>query len=69
MFTLGLKADGTVVIAGAVRGGLEHVLTWKNIYDISAGSNHAIGVNGNGDILAAGGNIYGQCNVAGWKLH
>jgi len=34
---------------------------------IAAGKNHTVGLRSDGTVLAAGDNMYGQCNVSGWR--
>ena len=66
-FTVGLKADGTVVAVGGNGRGQCGVSNWKDIVAISAGSWHTVGLKSDGTVVAVGDNDYGQCNVSGWK--
>jgi hypothetical protein len=62
--SLGLKSDGTVMVAG--NGVLAGVSSWTGITQITAGSYHAVGLKSDGSVVATGNNTYGQCNVSGW---
>lgn len=39
---------------------------WNHIIDVAAGSCHVVGLKEDGTVVAAGNNIYGQCNVSDW---
>ena len=66
-YTVGLKADGTVVAAGSNRYGQCNISNWQNIVSISAGGYHTVGLKADGTVVAVGDNSNGQCNVTGWK--
>ena len=66
-FTVGLKADGTVVAVGDNGDGQCRVSGWKDISAISAGRNHTVGLKADGTVVAVGDNGDGQCRVSGWK--
>ncbi|MCI6434583.1 MAG: TIR domain-containing protein [Clostridiales bacterium] len=66
-FTVGLKADGTVVATGDNAYGACNVSGWKDIVAISAGSDYTVGLKADGTVVAVGWNEYGQCDVSGWK--
>ncbi len=66
-FSLGLKTDGTVVMAGGGSGSSEFdVSNWTDIVDIAAGYMHAVGLRSDGTVVATGFNYNGQCNVEDW---
>lgn len=72
-YTVGLKVDGTVVVAGGNRmssRGIERSIeNWRDIYAISVDTNNAMGLKADGTVVAAvvyAG--YGQCNTDDWKL-
>ena len=66
-YTIGLKADGTVVSVGLNDYGQSDVSDWSNIVSVSAGDGHAVGLKSDGTVVAVGDNISGQCNVSEWK--
>lgn len=66
-FTVGLKDDGHIVIAGNLRDKDEAIREWKDIIAISAGYHHLIGLQKDGNIKSIGTNEYGQCNVTSWE--
>ena len=55
-FTLGLKADGTVLYAGEKPDLRKAVSGWKGIIAVSAGDYHALGLKSDGTVVAAGEN-------------
>ena len=68
-YAAALHKDGTVSIAtnpsfyqgvGQFKVPLPDVSTWKGITHIAVGANHIAGINGQGKILTAGSNTYGQ---------
>jgi tetratricopeptide (TPR) repeat protein len=76
--TVGLKADGTVVVTkytGKEKGydrGQFGVTGWSDIIAIAAGSNHTVGLRANGTVVATeytgkAQYNYGQNNVSGWN--
>lgn len=65
-YTVGLRADGTVVAVGQNEDGECNVGAWSNIIAISGGSGHTVGLKSNGTVVAVGANHAGQCNVEGW---
>lgn len=64
---VGLRADGTVVAAGANNFGQCEVTTWTDIVAVSAGDYFTIGLKSDGTVLAAGKSDSGQCDVYGWR--
>lgn len=66
IYTVGLKADGTVVAVGYNYDGRCDVSNWADIVAISAGWDHTVGLKADGSIVAVGDNESGQCNVSWW---
>ena len=66
-FTVGLKANGTVVGAGRDDFGQRNFRGWSDIVQISAGVRHTVGLRGDGSVLAAGHNKFGECNIKHWR--
>jgi len=79
---VGIKPDGTVVTAGSKYGyheyGLgrnEHyidlefdkIADWNGIVSVAASPYHTVGLKSDGTVVAAGLNLYGQCDVSDWK--
>lgn len=65
--TVGLKADGTVVVVGSKDYGKCNVSEWKDIVAVSAGEYHTVGLKSDGTVVAVGYNCSGQCYVSDWK--
>ena len=66
-YTVGLKANGTVVGAGRNDFGQRNFAGWSNITQVSAGVRHTAGLRSDGSVLAAGYNKLGECNVTHWR--
>ncbi|MCL2047208.1 MAG: hypothetical protein FWG87_00635 [Defluviitaleaceae bacterium] len=66
-FTVGLRADGTVVGVGANDFGQINVKDWTDIKAISAGARHTVGLRADGTLLACGQSRYGECKVTHWR--
>jgi alpha-tubulin suppressor-like RCC1 family protein len=66
-YTVGLKADGTVVAVCSNDGGKCNVSGWKDIVAISARNTHTVGLKADGTVVAVCSLDYGQCKVSGWK--
>ena len=64
-YTVGLKADGTVVAKGSTSG-FRGVNDWKNIIAVAAGYFHTVGLKADGTVVAAGDIPHGECNVNDW---
>lgn len=64
--TIGLRNNGTVVVAGNNDSGQCNTDTWTNVIDIAMGTRHAVGLKSDGTVVATGDNGYGQCEVGGW---
>ena len=67
-YTVGLKADGTVVAVGFNGSGQCDVEAWQDIVAISAGYYHTVGLKADGTVVAVGDNDDGECNVDSWIL-
>ena len=65
--SVGLCADGTVVVASDNRSGEGNVSRWRDIVAISAGNSYTVGLRKDGTVLATGSNGDGQCDVSSWK--
>ena len=65
-YTVGLKANGTVVAAGDNGSGQCNIGVWKDIVAISAGVDHTVGLKADGTVVAVGNNRSGQCDVGDW---
>ncbi len=66
-YTVGVKADGTVVATGENDDGQCNVSKWKDIIAVAAGYGHTVGLKADGTVVATGNNDDGQCNVSGWS--
>jgi len=64
--SMGLRADGSVLIAGNGRGTTVPA-TWEDIVAISGGNQFSVGLKADGTVLADGYNPDGQCDVTLWK--
>jgi len=65
--TVGLKADGTVVAAGANDHGECEVSEWTDVVSVVAGGYHfTTAIKADGTVLAIGYNADGQCNASQW---
>jgi len=68
-YTVGLRADGTVVMTGFDSGdGLGDVDTWRGISAIAVGGYHTVGVKEDGSVVAAGWNNSGACGTEDWDI-
>ena len=65
-YTVGVKADGTVVATGDNEDGQCNVGNWTDIVAVADGSGYIVGLNADGTVLATGDNEDGQCNVGNW---
>lgn len=66
-FTIGLRADGTVLGVGNNDFGQLRVKDWTQITAISAGTRHTIGLRADGTLLACGQNRNEECKVTHWR--
>lgn len=65
-FVIGLKDDGTVVIAGKVPEYYVGTKTWDDIISISAGEQYIIGLRTDGTLVAQGHNGDKQADIDDW---
>ena len=65
--TVGLRSDGTVVVAGDNVWGECNVDGWTDIVAVAAGWGHTVGLRSDGTVVATGWNDAGQCDVSDWK--
>ncbi|MCL1884812.1 MAG: hypothetical protein FWF81_13795 [Defluviitaleaceae bacterium] len=66
-FTVGLRADGTVLGVGRNDFGQLNLKGWTKIVKISTGARHTVGLREDGTLLACGQNKYGECKVSHWR--
>jgi len=66
-FTIGLRADGTVLGVGRNDFGQLGVQNWTEIIAISAGARHTIGLRADGTLLACGQNRHNECKISHWR--
>ena len=64
--TLGLKADGTVIVAGWDENGISKANSWTGVQQVAAGYDHVVGLKSDGTVEAVGWNGDGQLNVESW---
>ncbi|TLM75321.1 MAG: hypothetical protein FDZ70_06920 [Actinobacteria bacterium] len=65
-YTVGLKADGTVLAVGSNECGECGVSEWTDITAVAAGYNHTVGLTANGTAVSIGDDSWGQSGVADW---
>ena len=65
-YTVGLKADGTVIAVGYNDFGQCDVQNWTDIVAVSAGDDHTVGLKSDGTVVAVGKNNSWQCDVENW---
>ena len=65
--TVGLKSDGTVLVANGYDGDEYNVSGWNSISEISVGERHIVGLKSDGTVVATGRNSNGQCDVSNWE--
>jgi len=68
-YTMGLRLDSTVVVAGYSRQnyyGERNVSNWTDITKVTLGYTHMVGLKSDGTVIAVGGGSHGQCNVSDW---
>jgi hypothetical protein len=66
-FTVGVKADGTVVAVGDNDDGQCDVDGWSDIVSVAAGGWHTVGLKADGTVVAVGDSDSGQCDIDGWS--
>ena len=64
MVTVGLKADGTVVVTGVLQS---DVLGWTDIVTVSADDFSIVGLKSDGTVVAVDKNDFGLCDVQSWR--
>lgn len=64
--TLGLRTDGTVVVAGSNPDGACNVSGWTGIVAVSTNPFYTVGLRADGTVLAVGSNENGRCDVSDW---
>lgn len=65
---IGLKKDGTVVVAGSIPDYPDYYIDtslWNNIIAVSSGQQYIVGLQSNGTLVAQGHNGDGQLNING----
>ena len=65
--TVGLRSDGTVVVAGSNEDGECDVSDWRDIIAVSTGKCSIVGLKSDGTVAAVGYNEDGKCEVSGWR--
>lgn len=65
--TVGLKADGSVIITNADQATYEEIRTWSDVVAISAGYGFTLGLKSDGTVFAVGYDKDGQRDVDSWK--
>ena len=67
LYTVGLRADGTVVACGSNDKRQCNVDAWTDIVAVATEGFYTIGLKADGTVVACGENNYGQCNVDAWS--
>jgi hypothetical protein len=65
--TLGLRRDGTVVVAGEVDSRKAADPDWQDIVSVAAGYAFGVGLKSDGTVVAFGHGNDGQCDVEDWE--
>ena len=70
--SVGLKSDGTVILAGDYRKSYCKASSWRDIVAVSAAEHHIVGLKSDGTVVATFYEKdelydYGQCKIRGWK--
>jgi len=63
-YTVGIKADGTVLTTSSAPVGMTR---WRDIIEVSGSASHAAGLHIDGTVVAVGENRSGQCEVSDWE--
>ncbi len=58
-----VNADGSVTVFSE-NPVFQAAASWKGIVSLSAGKEHLVGLRSDGTVVAAGTNVYGECNVS-----
>lgn len=67
--SIGLKEDGTVLVAGQIPNFPQYYIdasTWNDIIAVSTGQQYILGLRANGTLVAQGHNGDGQLNIYNW---
>jgi len=67
LHTVGLKTDGTLLVAGNNTYGETNVGGWSNIVAVAAGYGFTTGLKHDGTVLGAGWTNTGSLNLSGWS--
>lgn len=65
-YTLGLKADGTVIATKEDYFRTSEVQEWTDVIDIAVGDEHFVALKTDGTVIATGNNNWYQCEVEDW---
>ncbi len=65
-YTVGLKADGTLIAAGTDMGRLGRVNEWTDIKEVSAGGIHIVGLRNDGTVVTTS-DAKELCDVSEWR--
>ncbi|MBR3268868.1 MAG: hypothetical protein IKI58_09170, partial [Oscillospiraceae bacterium] len=63
--TIGIQADGRLVVKGDDRSGQPDVAGWTDIIAVAANS-HSIGLKNDGTVVTAGSELDQRCVVSEW---
>ena len=71
IYTIGMRANGTVAAVGTNKNGQCDVTNWKDVVAVSAGYGHTVGLKADGTVVATKYTgikeyYYGQCDVSDW---
>ena len=66
-FTVGLKADGTVVAVGYNKHGQCDTGSWRDIVAIATGCEHTIGLRADSKVVVVGNTKWGLGNIMSWR--
>lgn len=64
--SIGLKSDGTVIVAGDIDEEYTCYKKWTNIVSVSTGGGHIVGLKSDGTVVADGNNSDHRCNTRNW---
>jgi tetratricopeptide (TPR) repeat protein len=64
--TVGVRSDGTVMIAGEESSDI-NTDKWSDIISVSVGWVHVVGLKSDGTVVATGNNATGRCDVENWN--
>lgn len=66
-YTLGVRADGTVLYAGPADGRMAGCAEWTGVAAVSAGNGYALGLKSDGTVISLGEPALRFVNVADWS--